>query len=455
MIQSDCFSLDDLSRLTGEPPDRLLAWREAGLLGCDEDGFRQEDIGKARLIHDMLHYGHSLEAIASAAREPHSVFRHFLDEIAADLIRATYPVAEAAEKVGIDVAVIRRLIDVAGIGEHGDRVTDEDIDFLRSARIAMEAGLPEEALAQILHVYADTMGRAAEVGARTSHFYIHQPIAESGPMTGEIMEQLEETFSRIEPLVEPALLYFHRKGMERARWEDMLMHLEEEAGLTEKPDAPGQVRRAILFTDLAGFTPLAEAMGDVRAAEVLESFAAVVRHSVRHCHGRIVKQIGDGFMIVFPECYSAVSCALELEERACEQPQFPALRSGVHWGPVLYREGDYVGSNVNIASRLAVEAGRHQILLTEEVWRRARDLEGAEFQRLGKRRLKGIANDIEVLEVRPAAGAAAARAVDPVCGMELGPGEVAAHLTLDGHEQCFCSESCLRRFVASPHSYVA
>ncbi|TMB99779.1 MAG: hypothetical protein E6J42_02315 [Chloroflexi bacterium] len=54
MIQSDCFSLDDLSRLTGEPPDRLLAWREAGLLGCDEDGFRQEDIGKARLIHDML-----------------------------------------------------------------------------------------------------------------------------------------------------------------------------------------------------------------------------------------------------------------------------------------------------------------------------------------------------------------------------------------------------------------
>jgi hypothetical protein len=77
----------------------------------------------------------------------------------------------------------------------------------------------------------------------------------------QAMDQLTATFSKIEPLVEPALLYFFRKGAMKAVWEDMLMHLEEEAGLAEKGDTPGQIRRAVMFVDLASFTPLAEAMG--------------------------------------------------------------------------------------------------------------------------------------------------------------------------------------------------
>ena len=43
--------------------------------------------------------------------------------------------------------------------------------------------------------------------------------------------------------------------------------------------------------------------------------------------------------------------------------------------------------------------------------------------------------------------------VDPVCGMEMGAGEAAARLTLDGREQSFCSDECLRLYVASPERY--
>ena len=217
------------------------------------------------------------------------------------------------------------------------------------------------------------------------------------------------------------MLYFHKKGAQRAEWDDMLMHLEEEAGLAEKPDAPGQIRRAIMFVDLVSFTPLAEAMGDVRAAEILDRFGAMTRRAVQRCHGRIVKQIGDAFMIVFSECYSAVSCGLELEEKASAEPQFPPVRVGLHWGPVLYREGDYIGSNVNVASRLAEEAHRHQFLLTDEVRRRAKTYEGVEFVRLGRRRLKGLAAEVEVFEARAIEpGARSTKSIDPVCGMELG-----------------------------------
>jgi YHS domain-containing protein len=47
------------------------------------------------------------------------------------------------------------------------------------------------------------------------------------------------------------------------------------------------------------------------------------------------------------------------------------------------------------------------------------------------------------------------RLVDPVCGMELGAGEAAARLSLEGEERVFCSQQCLQRFVAAPERYGA
>jgi class 3 adenylate cyclase/YHS domain-containing protein len=158
-------------------------------------------------------------------------------------------------------------------------------------------------------------------------------------------------------------------------------------------------------------------------------------------------------MLVFPDARSAVACALEIVARAAEEPQFPAVRAGIHWGTVLYREGDYVGSNVNIASRLATEASRHQVLVTSEVRKEARDLPEIEFVRLGKRQLKGLSGKLDLFEVRSSGALAEARSIDPVCGMELGAAEIAARLSLEGAERAFCSEACLRKYVSSPEAY--
>ncbi|MFQ5473450.1 MAG: adenylate/guanylate cyclase domain-containing protein, partial [Dehalococcoidia bacterium] len=285
--------------------------------------------------------------------------------------------------------------------------------------------------------------------------YMHQPLMAEGHTGAQSLEALESAFKRIEPLVLPAILYFHHKGIERAQWEDMLMHLEEEAGLADKPEVPGQIRQAIMFADLASFTPLAEAMGDVRASQILQRFSSMVRTVARGAHGRIVKQIGDAFMLMFSEPHQAAMCAIALEQHSSQEPQFPAVRSGIHWGPVLYREGDYFGSNVNVASRLADEAQRHQTLISGDLWRRVKDMEGIEFVRLGKRRLKGLSAEIEVFEARWTEPGQVDKVADPVCGMELGPSEVAARLTFDGQDHAFCSDDCLRKFVASPGSYAA
>src|SRR5438876_4638993 len=112
----------------------------------------------------------------------------------------------------------------------------------------------------------------------------------------------------------------------------MVMTLAEQQGLVKRAATPADLLMAIVFIDLSSFTPLAEAMGDVAAAGVLERFSRIVRNSVGAWSGRIVKQIGDAFMLVFPDARSAVACALEIESRASKEPQFPAVRAGIPLG---------------------------------------------------------------------------------------------------------------------------
>jgi adenylate cyclase len=72
-----------------------------------------------------------------------------------------------------------------------------------------------------------------------------------------------------------------------------------------------------------------------------------------------VKQIGDAFMLVFIDAEEALRCALDIGRRAAKEPHFPACGLGVSCGRAMYREGDYVGTTVNVAARLVAAADRH------------------------------------------------------------------------------------------------
>jgi adenylate cyclase len=250
------------------------------------------------------------------------------------------------------------------------------------------------------------------------------------------------------------VLYFHRKAWERTLREDLVTHVAEEAGLWPTIDATGQVPAAVGFVDLCGFTSLTSAMGDLAAADVVDRFARIVRDVVGRSPGQVVKQIGDGFMLLFPDAASAVRCGLALEQRVSAQPQFPSARSGLHWGPVLYRDGDYVGAAVNVAARVAAEAAAHQVLVTAPIADVAARLADVDVVAAWERRLKGVPTPVELFEARPATPTpAATKLVDPVCRMELAHGEVAARATIEAREHVFCSTTCLQQFTAAPERY--
>lgn len=453
MSEDEGLALAELSERTGEPAERLQEWRELGLIGSPErPGFHTDDLGRARIIRLCLRRGVALGRLVEAERRD--------DRFLAEYARLAFPrsdaqqhtLAEASRLAGLDPDLVTRIRDGSQAWEPEEEFGPDEVELLRGARLLLNAGVPEEAIIQGIRVTADALGRVAENEARLFHHYVHERMRASGLTGRELAERSRAASSLAMPLLEPIILYFHRRGLARAARDDVIVHLEED--MTEPPATPGTLRVAVLFVDLSSFTPLAQAMGDSAAASVLERFGHVVRDVAKQHDGRIVKQIGDEFMVVFTAPSSAVSAALDIECRGQEQSQFPAIRSGIHYGDVLYRDGDYIGSVVNIASRLIGEAQPHQVVVTDDVRAAAAENHRTEFVRIGQRPLKGIAEAVELFEARSAEGAGASDKVrDPVCGMELKPPEVSARLSIEGRELAFCSERCLKNFVAAPARY--
>lgn len=205
---------------------------------------------------------------------------------------------------------------------------------------------------------------------------------------------------------------------------------------------------SILFADLAGFTALTEAHGDLAATELLERFYALAAASLTG-GARLVKTIGDAVMIHAPSCDAAVETATRLRRAIDASPGWPALRVGVHCGPVLERGGDCFGATVNVAARVAAYAHAGQVLCTRAT---ARAVDATRtFRPLGEVHFKNVHEGVEVFELLEAP--APASDVDPVCRMRLDAAAAPARLPYAGRTFSFCSFDCARAFAADPAAY--
>lgn len=445
-------SIDELARRTGESSERLQEWRALGLISEPQvESFRQSDVERVRLVRMFLDRGIALEAVVAWAKTG-EMDRH-VRLLAPRGEVATYTVREAAERAGLSPDLVEQLWEAGGLGRSTNMLVDDDVAALNMIKKALDAGFPTDAIEQIARVSTDALGRVADTQARLFHFHVRRGLQARGLSGSAYTEAVWAASERLAPLIEPLIAYCHRKALQQAVREGAVLELAEQSGVLGEPGFLEQMHAAIVFVDLSSFTALADAMGDLKGAEVLDRFSALVRQAAKRFDGRVAKQIGDAFMLVFPQPAPAVACAVEIDCQARREPQFPAVRSGVSWGPVLYRDGDYVGANVNLAARLAADAERHQVLVSAAARDDIASLPEVEFVQLPKRQLKGLAEEIEVYEAHSATETEGTRLVDPVCGMELQRGEAAATLRLSGRDVAFCSEECLRRFVAAPAQY--
>jgi class 3 adenylate cyclase len=161
---------------------------------------------------------------------------------------------------------------------------------------------------------------------------------------------------------------------------------------------PAPSRVAIVFTDLEGFTRFTAKHGDEAARSLLAEHHRVVGPIVRSRGGKVVKRLGDGLMLSFPEPDAAVHCALDLVEVTADL----RLRAGVHTGEAVVTADDLIGHDVNIAARVAAAANGGQVLATVRVREEVGDLRGVGFGRARRRSFKGVGEAISVCPVERA-----------------------------------------------------
>jgi len=375
-------------------PATLRRWIRQGLIPQYDGDWTPAAIGHARVVAKMRERGHSLQEIRKAGEEGRLAFG-FLDELLGSEPQR-YSLKEAARRTGLEVELIKRLI--AGLGaqvQNPGSVSEDELQLLRYVAAVLEAGFPLVALLQLVRVYGQAIARIADAEVRLFHLYVHEPLVRSGATGVETAEQMESMSRRVLPLAGPILDQIHQRYLHFFVEQDVVGHMESDLDGTAVD--LGRMRVAIAFADLTGYTRMTEEEGELSALDAVERFVEAVEVTLPD-DARIIKTIGDEAMIIGSDAAALTDWAVGFQAMQTERP---LPRIALHCGVALFRDGDYYGRDINIASRVAARSAGGEVLVTRPVVEVARvGGNHLDFERIGEVTLKGFSESTEVFVAR-------------------------------------------------------
>lgn len=304
-------------------------------------------------------------------------------------------VQEIAAQAEIPVELLRRITLAAGVMLADADYRDSDLDTFRL--FAGSAGMfGEEATLQFTRAVGSSMARIADAALSLFLVNVEGPLVKEGGGAMPLAEASEEAVALLDVI--PALM----GGLFR-------LHIQAAVNrqriANRSTEDPAMFRLAVGFVDLVGFTPYAQDVTSDELAGFVETFEARANDVVAERGGRVVKHIGDEVMFVEADPTTACDIALRLVESFGSEVGV-SPHAGLGFGPLVARGGDYYGSVVNLASRIADLAVPGEVLVTEAVEHAAagRDCPFA-FEPAGRRMLKGFGEPIPLWSVtrsRPA-----------------------------------------------------
>jgi len=157
----------------------------------------------------------------------------------------------------------------------------------------------------------------------------------------------------------------------------------------------GSVRRlsAILAADVVRYSRM---MGEdeTRTLDTLRRLRdETLAPAVEDHGGRIVKGLGDGWLVSFDSAAEAVLCATSVQDLLTENAPM-RLRIGVHIGDVTFEDGDVYGDGVNVAARLEAIAAPGGVAISDSVWSSLDGRLRSRFTDCGPQHLKNIASPV-------------------------------------------------------------
>jgi adenylate cyclase len=301
----------------------------------------------------------------------------------------------AAKATGLEPALIDRIVAALGMNpDPSESLSASDVQLLRYVAAVLAAGLPLVATLQLVRVYGQAMAQVADAEVRLFHLYVHEPLMRSGATGVETADEMLGLTSELLPLASPVMDQVHQRYLQHFVEQDVVGHMEND--LDEDSIDLGRLRVVIVFADLAGYTRLTEEEGELEAVDAVERFVEAVETTLPD-DARVLKTIGDAVMIVGSDPAALIDWAVGFQQLYVS-PAPP--RIGIHWGDALYRDGDYYGRDVNIASRVATRAAGGEVLVTRPVVERGGP--HLEFERIAEIRLKGFTDSTEVFLARQA-----------------------------------------------------
>jgi adenylate cyclase len=391
-VSDETLSLKDAAARAGVSPATLRRWASSklipGMSGKKGEDWTPAATAHARLVARLRDRGHGLDEIRKATKQGRLAYGFLEEMFATDPKLRT--IDDAAEMTGLEPALIERFWASLGLpAQELERMTDDDIRALHYTASVLAAGFPLVALLQLMRVYGQALTQIADAEVRLFHIYVHEPLIRAGVPGIQMAEEMEGLARDLLPLASPLMDFVHQRFLQHYLEQDVVGHMELE--LDESEDL-GRLRVVIAFCDLAGYTRFTEEEGEEEALSFVERFVQAVTDTLPD-DARVIKTIGDEVMIVGQDVQALTDWAVGFQQLFRERPE---PRIGIHQGATLYRDGDYFGRAVNLASRVVARARSGEVLVTDAVVERVAESEHLAFEGVGQVKLKGFTDPVQL-----------------------------------------------------------
>ena len=160
-----------------------------------------------------------------------------------------------------------------------------------------------------------------------------------------------------------------------------------------------------MFIDIVDYTKTTTHLDRNSFNNLHDTFDSICYSLFKKHEGKIIKKIGDAFLVTFKSATEAVLCGVSLQNsfqmyNKQHKKQNPInVRVALHSGEVLHRNGDIYGDVVNTAARVESITKANHVVFSETVYT-AMNKNEIDSMYLGPKKLKGLKSPLKLFRIK-------------------------------------------------------
>jgi adenylate cyclase len=347
---------EELADLVGDPVERVQELTARGVIQPDDaDRYSPGDAHRIRVIDGFEAAGVPLDVLVRA-QAAGVISVDYYDQLHAAPGRPSNRAYQVfKDDLGPAGHLLPAMFAAFGIAEPdpASHLSMEDEAFIGDWAAVIDATGHADLTLGILRQFGES-GRRSSVAALEAYAQVVEQLGPefAGVPSKEIYDRVFVPWATAARGLPALAEWLTRRHMSRAI-DDYSIRATEQV-LADSGYVPERqtVEPAVAFLDLTGFTSLTQERGDTVAAEMALRLADLASRAVATHRGRVVKLLGDGVLMHFPDVVEAVEAALDLMDRLAAS-DLPLGHVGITQGPIVARDGDIFGRTVNLAARIS------------------------------------------------------------------------------------------------------